>query len=116
MVVVALICALFLAQIAQAKEIFREQLNIYKLERNFALLNFDFNIEYDMLPEENDRFQRVDYFPQHFIQIVKEEPSISEVEFDLVQGRWNDAFMKRVNGFDTSEKGHVHYRLDGFNN
>jgi len=46
--------------------------------------------------------------------LINEEPSLSDIQLDLVKSRWQENFMTKVNGYDTSEDGHVHYGLEGF--
>ena len=41
----------------------------------------------------------LDYFPAQFFELLKQVPHLTNIEANLVQGRWRDNFIPRVQSF-----------------
>lgn len=80
-----------------AADTFSEDLNIVRLTETLTLMQFNFN--FDLTVDDNSLLTRLDYFPAQFYELVKQVPDLTEVEANLVQGRWRDNLIPRVLGF-----------------
>jgi hypothetical protein len=74
---------------------FSEELKIWRFSEQLSLMSFQFN--FDLETTTNDRM--IDYFPAQFYELAKRVPQLTEIEANLVQGRWRDNFIPRVQGF-----------------
>ena len=87
------VSALF-SKISAASSYLDENLSIYKLQNNWAML--EFNYEFTMADENDAQSDEshLGVYPAQFESVFASNPNFDWFEFSLVQGRWNENFIK----------------------
>jgi hypothetical protein len=71
--------------LSKATDTLSESLKIYKYPQNLALLEFEYDISLSLM--------------RHFDLLFEQNLELEWFEFQLVQGRWNEQFVKKFNGY-----------------
>lgn len=84
-----------LAATAMAADTFSENLKIWRLTDQLSLMAFDFT--FDLSASQQGQ---LDYFPPQLYELVKSVPKLTSIDASLVQGRWRDNLIPRVQKFN----------------
>ena len=95
-----------------AKETLDEKLTIWPMPNRYNLLQFEYSFT---IPLESDNIT-VDKFPRQVLDLINKTGSdVKRIEANLVQGRWQQALVPKIMGYQKEETNTVTRVLpDGF--